>query len=87
MILRNMRKVLSLVLLAAAALAQAPAHVLRGGLGNGLQREAEEFGAARELRWMNDVSAATGCRITFLCLQYNTAPTWWRRKAPPPPPT
>ena len=35
-------------------------------------------GAARELRWMNEVSAATGCRITFLCLQYNTAPTWWR---------
>ena len=30
-----------------------------------------------ELDWMADVSARTGCPITFLCLQHNQRPDWW----------
>ena len=30
-----------------------------------------------ELDWMADVSAKTGCPITFLCLQHNQRPDWW----------
>jgi N-acyl-D-aspartate/D-glutamate deacylase len=33
---------------------------------------------ATELAWMADVSAKTGCPITFLCLQHNQRPEWWR---------
>ena len=33
---------------------------------------------ARELAWMNDLSAKTGCPVTFLCLQHNKRPDWWR---------
>jgi N-acyl-D-aspartate/D-glutamate deacylase len=33
---------------------------------------------AAELEWMADVSAKTGCPITFLCLQHNQRPNWWR---------
>jgi N-acyl-D-aspartate/D-glutamate deacylase len=33
---------------------------------------------AAELEWMADVSAKTGCPITFLCLQHNQRPDWWR---------
>jgi N-acyl-D-amino-acid deacylase len=33
---------------------------------------------ATELAWMADVSARTGCPITFLCLQHNQRPDWWR---------
>jgi N-acyl-D-aspartate/D-glutamate deacylase len=32
---------------------------------------------ATELAWMADVSAKTGCPITFLCLQHNQRPNWW----------
>ncbi len=33
---------------------------------------------ATELAWMADVSAKTGCPITFLCLQHNQRPDWWK---------
>jgi N-acyl-D-aspartate/D-glutamate deacylase len=33
---------------------------------------------ATELAWMADVSAKTGCPVTFLCLQHNRRPDWWR---------
>jgi N-acyl-D-amino-acid deacylase len=33
---------------------------------------------ATELAWMADVSARTGCPVTFLCLQHNLRPDWWR---------
>ncbi|QUD88773.1 N-acyl-D-amino-acid deacylase family protein [Phenylobacterium montanum] len=31
-----------------------------------------------ELAWMNQISAATGCPITFLCGQNHVQPNWWR---------
>ena len=33
---------------------------------------------AKELAWMNEVSAKTGCPITFLTGQNHVKPTWWR---------
>jgi N-acyl-D-aspartate/D-glutamate deacylase len=33
-----------------------------------------------ELDWMADVSARTGCPITFLCLQHNQRPDWWQHQ-------
>jgi N-acyl-D-amino-acid deacylase len=35
-------------------------------------------GPAKELKWMNEVSADTGCPITFLTGQNHVRPTWWR---------
>jgi N-acyl-D-aspartate/D-glutamate deacylase len=35
---------------------------------------------ARELEWMNEISAETGVPVTFLCLQYNKQPDWWREQ-------
>ncbi|HLG85612.1 MAG TPA: amidohydrolase family protein [Alphaproteobacteria bacterium] len=40
--------------------------------------EDDEEAPLRELAWMNEVSAETGCPITFLCLQHNRRPDWWR---------
>ena len=40
--------------------------------------EDDEDAPLRELAWMNDVSAKTGCPVTFLCLQHNRRPDWWR---------
>ncbi len=31
-----------------------------------------------ELAWMNEISAKTGCPITFLCGQNHVQPNWWR---------
>ena len=31
-----------------------------------------------ELAWMNEISARTGCPITFLCGQNHVQPNWWR---------
>ncbi len=33
---------------------------------------------ATELAWMAEVSARTGCPVTFLCLQHNQRPDWWK---------
>ncbi len=33
-----------------------------------------------ELQWMNELSAQTGCPVTFLCLQHNRRPQWWREQ-------
>ena len=33
---------------------------------------------AKELAWMIEVSAKTGCPITFLCGQNHVQPDWWR---------
>ena len=35
---------------------------------------------AKELAWMNDISARTGCPITFLMGQNHVQPTWWREQ-------
>ena len=35
---------------------------------------------AKELAWMNEVSAATGCPITFLSGQNHVQPNWWREQ-------
>jgi N-acyl-D-aspartate/D-glutamate deacylase len=37
-------------------------------------------GPAKELAWMNAVSAETGCPITFLTGQNHIQPTWWREQ-------
>lgn len=34
----------------------------------------------KELAWMNDISARTGCPITFLMGQNHVQPTWWREQ-------
>jgi len=63
---------------------QAFAEVM-GALGRGVMEVApagllgeDLVGPARELAWMNDVSARTGCPITFLTGQNHVRPTWWR---------
>jgi N-acyl-D-aspartate/D-glutamate deacylase len=33
-----------------------------------------------ELAWMNEISAKTGCPITFLCGQNHVQPNWWRNQ-------
>ena len=35
---------------------------------------------ARELAWMNEISARTGCPITFLTGQNHVQPRWWREQ-------
>jgi N-acyl-D-aspartate/D-glutamate deacylase len=35
---------------------------------------------AKELAWMNEVSASTGCPITFLTGQNHVQPRWWREQ-------
>jgi len=35
---------------------------------------------AKELAWMNDISARTGCPITFLMGQNHIQPQWWREQ-------
>jgi len=35
---------------------------------------------AKELAWMNEISAKTGCPITFLTGQNHVRPTWWREQ-------
>jgi N-acyl-D-aspartate/D-glutamate deacylase len=35
---------------------------------------------AKELAWMNDLSAKTGIPVTFLCGQNHVQPQWWREQ-------
>jgi len=63
------------------AIAQALADSGRGVLEVAPTTPDEDAVApASELAWMNELSARTGCPVTFLCLQHNRQPDWWREQ-------